>query len=454
MIYSSQGASFQGKMHGETNGDGDRHQDHNSSPRRRDLMAGSRPKPIVPKSLSEAYRIAQAVCAAKMAPNGLDTPEACMIAIMHGLELGLSPLSALQRIAVINGRPTIWGDGALAIVKASGLCEAIEEWIEGDKPENWNAICNVMRRGDIIPTERRFSVEDAKRAKLWGKAGPWSDYPKRMLQMRARAFALRDAFPDVLGGLYLTEEWITDHDGATDTTSVGATTAYAQTTAHAQKSGRTVDDVHEHPATKRQQIEEEPKAEDKLATARTEVENDISPPNLLNAKLPPIANLRRARRMPRASLALRFRKQWSIKQPKHPASPVSTSNTDSATLTATGNVDLPEPLGAFSVGCRDSHSPRFIPQSDYEACLDLFDAALCCANDPESLIEIVEEFSERIQVLPQTLRHRSDAILEKHTLRIEHAVTQPRASHTQNVASYAHSTDTGLSDTFHNKDAP
>jgi hypothetical protein len=432
MIHPSQGTTFQGKMNGETNsetnGNGDRNQEQSSSPRRRDLMAGSRPKPIVPKSLSEAYRIAQAVCAAKMAPKGLDTPEACMIAIMHGLELGLSPLSALQRIAVINGRPTIWGDGALAIVKASGFCEAIEEWIEGDKHETLNAVCNVMRRGDIIPVERRFSVEDAKRAKLWGKPGPWSDYPKRMLQMRARAFALRDAFPDVLGGLYLTEEWMTDHDGATDTPSVGAATAYAQKTAHAQKPGRTADDVHEHPATKRQQIEEALKAEDKSTTARTEVENDIGPPNLLNAKLPPIANLHRARRMPRASLALRFQRQWSIKQPKHPASPLSTSKADGATLTAKGKVHSPEAIGAFSVKYRDSHSPSFIPQSDYEACLDLFDAALCCANDQESLIEIVEEFSERLHVLPQTLRQRSDAILEKHNLRIEHAVGEQCSS--------------------------
>lgn len=110
MIHSSEGISHRGQINREENGDG--HQDHAPTPRRRDMMAGSKPRPIVPKSLSEAYRIAQAVCAAKMAPKGLDTPEACMIAIMHGLELGLSPLSALQRMAVINGRPTIWGDGA------------------------------------------------------------------------------------------------------------------------------------------------------------------------------------------------------------------------------------------------------------------------------------------------------------------------------------------------------
>jgi hypothetical protein len=49
-------------------------------------------------------------------------------------------------------------------------------------------------------------MEDAKRAGLAGKQGPWQQYPKRMLQMRARAFALRDVFPDVLRGVYVAEE--------------------------------------------------------------------------------------------------------------------------------------------------------------------------------------------------------------------------------------------------------
>jgi len=49
-------------------------------------------------------------------------------------------------------------------------------------------------------------VEDAKRAGLWAKQGPWTAYPKRMMQMRARGFALRDAFPDVLKGMITAEE--------------------------------------------------------------------------------------------------------------------------------------------------------------------------------------------------------------------------------------------------------
>jgi hypothetical protein len=165
-----------------------------------------RPRAIVPRTLDEAMAFARAVVAARMAPSGFETPEACMIAILHGMEVGLTPLSALQRIAVIGGRPTIWGDGAMALVRASGLAASIEERIEGTGPADWVGVCTVRRKGDAHPVERRFSADDARRARLWGKAGPWSDYPQRMLQMRARAFALRDVFADVLGGLYLREE--------------------------------------------------------------------------------------------------------------------------------------------------------------------------------------------------------------------------------------------------------
>ena len=53
---------------------------------------------------------------------------------------------------------------------------------------------------------KTFSYEDAKRAGLWGKQGPWTQYPQRMAQMRARSWAVRDAFPDLLRGISVYEE--------------------------------------------------------------------------------------------------------------------------------------------------------------------------------------------------------------------------------------------------------
>lgn len=169
------------------------------------LKAGGKLAAIVPHDLDSAYRLAKAVHMSGLAPKGLEKPEAIMIAIMHGMEVGLPPMMALQKIAVINGRPTIWGDGALGLVRGSGVCEYVTEKIEGTG-DNRTAVCTAKRKGEPEPITRRFSIADAKRASLWDKGGPWKQYPERMLAMRARAFALRDGFADVLGGLYLTEE--------------------------------------------------------------------------------------------------------------------------------------------------------------------------------------------------------------------------------------------------------
>ncbi|MDX1240397.1 hypothetical protein GOL95_10080 [Sinorhizobium medicae] len=177
----------------------------NDAPRLPTLQAGGSVKAIVPQDFDGAWRIATAVTKAGMAPKGLDTPEKAMVAIMHGMEVGLTPMAALQSIAVVNGRPTIWGDGAIGLVRGSGKCEWIKERIDGEG-DAMVAICEVKRKGEADAIKATFSVADAKKAALWGKAGPWQQYPKRMLVMRARAFALRDGFADVLRGLGIAEE--------------------------------------------------------------------------------------------------------------------------------------------------------------------------------------------------------------------------------------------------------
>jgi hypothetical protein len=120
-----------------------------------------------------------------------------------GSELGLSPMQSLNSIAVINGRPGVWGDGLIGLCRASPLCEDIEETLDGEG-EDRTAVCIAKRKG-AAPVKASFSVADAKRAGLWGK-DIWAKYPDRMLRNRARGFALRDAFPDVLRGLQAAEE--------------------------------------------------------------------------------------------------------------------------------------------------------------------------------------------------------------------------------------------------------
>jgi hypothetical protein len=160
-------------------------------------------KSIVPKDFEEAWRFADMIAKSELAPKDYrGKPTNAMCAIIMGLEVGLSPMQAIQNIAVINGRPSLYGDAMLAVVQNHWAFEYIKETLD---ESNMTATCIVKRKGgdEHIVT---FSRADAVKAKLWEKSGPWTDYPKRMLQMRARGFALRDQFGDALRGFNSREE--------------------------------------------------------------------------------------------------------------------------------------------------------------------------------------------------------------------------------------------------------
>ena len=157
---------------------------------------------LAPTTFDQAVKFAELAAASDLVPEAYrKKPANILLAIQHGYEVGLAPLQAIQSIAVVNGRPSLWGDAVLGLVRTSGKLERIEETDDGKV-----ATCRVQRSGDPVEVVRTFSQEDAERAGLAKKSGPWTQYPARMRQLRARAFALRDAFPDVLRGLSVREE--------------------------------------------------------------------------------------------------------------------------------------------------------------------------------------------------------------------------------------------------------
>lgn len=163
---------------------------------------------LAPQNMTEAMEFSKMLSVSEMVPKSYQRkPQDILVAVQWGYELGLQPLQALQNIAIINGKPSVYGDAALALVKNDPRCAGVNEKIEGDGDAR-TAYCKVKRRygEEIEETVAQFSVADAKRARLWGKQGPWSQYPDRMLQMRARGFAIRDAFPDALKGVITAEE--------------------------------------------------------------------------------------------------------------------------------------------------------------------------------------------------------------------------------------------------------
>ena len=89
----------------------------------------------------------------------INTPEVALIRLQAGMELGLSPIWSLVNIFVIAGRPTVYGDALLGIVRAHRDFADIRETLQGEG-DDMVAICEIDRKGQST-TARRFSVKDA-----------------------------------------------------------------------------------------------------------------------------------------------------------------------------------------------------------------------------------------------------------------------------------------------------
>lgn len=158
-------------------------------------------------NVEDMRTVSQIILQSCLAPDSYKTKEQIFVGLQSGAEIGLKPMQALNSIVVIHGKPTLWGDAALGLVKRSGLMKAFAEKVTGEGENMVAYVKSIRKDGDCESTvETEFSVKDAKTAKLWGKSGPWTTHPKRMLKYKARAFNLRDNFPDILMGMHLTEE--------------------------------------------------------------------------------------------------------------------------------------------------------------------------------------------------------------------------------------------------------
>ena len=165
---------------------------------------------LAPRTFQEAREFAVTLSKSNFCPKDYkDKPDDILIAAQMGGEIGLGFMQSVQNIAVINSRPCVWGDAMLALVQASGLLKFHKEYFDA----NDTAVCEVARKGDVDEQGKqvihvvRFSNKDRDTAKLTNK-GVHETYPQRMKQMRARGFALRDKFADVLKGLIAREEAI------------------------------------------------------------------------------------------------------------------------------------------------------------------------------------------------------------------------------------------------------
>lgn len=177
---------------------------------------------VEPKNTDDLWRLARQLLIGRGVPKNYTTVEQVIAGWNFAASLKLAPQVALRNIAVIEGTPSLFGDLPLGLCQRTGELDFFDEFIVDAKYEkisfenkNLNAepfagICIAQRKGKEKKSYS-FSVDDAKKAGLWGKTSssgklmPWSAYPKVMLCRRSRAMMIKTDFADVLSGASIAE---------------------------------------------------------------------------------------------------------------------------------------------------------------------------------------------------------------------------------------------------------
>ena len=169
------------------------------------MTSGGALAAFVPQTSEQLIKLSEVLArSGDMVPKAFQgNPPMIAAAMMRGMEVGLNPMQALSSIAVINGRAVLWGDALPALVQRAGHTIDVDYEGAGD---TLTAVATLTRGDTGKVIVRRFGMADAKRAGLTGKAGPWTQYPQRMMAMRARSWAVRDGAADALMGLHVSDE--------------------------------------------------------------------------------------------------------------------------------------------------------------------------------------------------------------------------------------------------------
>lgn len=154
------------------------------------------------QSWKTMMEMARELVASGLLPKGIDKPAAALAVIQKGREIGIPPMYALSNIGIINGRPVVGAEVMLAMVYRDHGDQAIQF----EETSSERCAVTYKRKSWAQAKSFEWTIEDAKKANLTGKGGPWAQYPAAMLRARCISAVARLAFPDSLGGMYTPEE--------------------------------------------------------------------------------------------------------------------------------------------------------------------------------------------------------------------------------------------------------
>lgn len=152
-----------------------------------------------PNDVAQLEDFAERVARSGLVPKSFKQagPAGIALVCIQGRELGLSACASLQGMTAINGQIGFKAKLVSNLVKQSGVCKL------------WRVIESDQMVGEVEiqhatwdkPQIVRYTVDDAKTARLWQSTDPWKRFPKDMLIARAITRAVDRHFSEVLGGV-------------------------------------------------------------------------------------------------------------------------------------------------------------------------------------------------------------------------------------------------------------
>lgn len=133
--------------------------------------------------------------------KGIGDENGVMMIILAAREMGLPAMACLNGgLNIINGKVEISARMMSGMIRRAGHSITIER--------SDDEICILSgRRNDNGDTAKAsFSIDDAKRAKIWKAEGGWGKWPKDMCFARALSRLGRQLFSDVIGIGYVEGE--------------------------------------------------------------------------------------------------------------------------------------------------------------------------------------------------------------------------------------------------------
>jgi hypothetical protein len=169
---------------------------------------------IVKHTAQDKMAMANALANANLLPRAYQkNPANLLFAMEYADAIGVHPMTAVQSIHVIDGKPSASAQLIAGLGRRAGHIVRVKF----DR-KTMTATAEVIRKDDPDYTfQSVWDMERARSANLTGKA-VWKQYPDAMLKARAITEVARDAFPEALFGVAYTAEELgadrTDEDGA------------------------------------------------------------------------------------------------------------------------------------------------------------------------------------------------------------------------------------------------